>query len=736
MPDFDIDFCEEKRDLVFKYLTTKYKNSVAHIITFGKLKARMVIRDVGRVLGLPYGFIDNICKMIPFDPARPLNLQECINLEPRLQKLIKEDKRVSRLIELSLKLEGLNRNVATHAAGVVIADKKLTDTVPLYKDNTANLLLPSTQFDMYSAENAGLVKFDFLGLKTLTVIDKTQKLINKKNSSFSADKINYEDQEVYKLLSSGKTVGLFQLESSGMKDALINMKPNRLEDIIALVALYRPGPMSNIPIYNDCKHGRREPDYLHPKLEEILKPTYGVIIYQEQVMQIAQVLSGFTAGEADILRRAMGKKKRAELEKQKQRFVEGAFKNGIGKDVAAGIFMKIEPFAEYGFNKSHAAAYAVIAYQTAFLKTYYPHEFFAASMSMELSNQKKLSEFYEELKRLNINIVRPDINNCSANFTSNGKDFFYALGAIKNVGYEAISNIVNERKKNGKYENLIDFINRVDPKDINKLQLEGLVKAGAFDNLNDNRQSLFNSIPNIITKSKNNFDNKSTNQFDLFSEDEKIEVNFLEKISDWNTDVKLSKEFETLGFFISDHPLNQYKSIFDQYNIVSYDKFQNDESLLSSNVACTILKTQEKKTQKGTSYAIIKFSDLDTVFEIFIFSDLFETNREILVEGNSLMLTLMKNYTDESKIQKKINVKKIITLKEVVDKPINKLKIIINEPSDLKKLSKLNSKDGKTELSFEIVDGKRKLHFNLKERRKIDYKLINALKINENIVLD
>ena len=309
MPDFDIDFCEEKRDLVFKYLTTKYKNSVAHIITFGKLKARMVIRDVGRVLGLPYGFIDNICKMIPFDPARPLNLQECINLEPRLQKLIKEDKRVSRLIELSLKLEGLNRNVATHAAGVVIADKKLTDTVPLYKDNTANLLLPSTQFDMYSAENAGLVKFDFLGLKTLTVIDKTQKLINKKNSSFSADKINYEDQEVYKLLSSGKTVGLFQLESSGMKDALINMKPNRLEDIIALVALYRPGPMSNIPIYNDCKHGRREPDYLHPKLEEILKPTYGVIIYQEQVMQIAQVLSGFTAGEADILRRAMGKKK-------------------------------------------------------------------------------------------------------------------------------------------------------------------------------------------------------------------------------------------------------------------------------------------------------------------------------------------------------------------------------------------------------------------------------------------
>ena len=309
MPDFDIDFCEEKRDLVFEYLTTKYKDSVAHIITFGKLKARMVIRDVGRVLGLPYGFIDSICKMIPFDPSRPMSLQECINVEPRLQKLIKEDKRVDRLVNLSLKLEGLNRNVATHAAGVVIADKKLTETVPLYKDNSADLLLPSTQFDMYSAENAGLIKFDFLGLKTLTVIDKAQKLINKNKPEFNIEKINYEDQKVYELLSSGKTVGLFQLESSGMKDALINMKPNRLEDIIALVALYRPGPMSNIPIYNECKHGKREPDYLHPKLEQILKPTYGVIIYQEQVMQIAQVLSGFTAGEADILRRAMGKKK-------------------------------------------------------------------------------------------------------------------------------------------------------------------------------------------------------------------------------------------------------------------------------------------------------------------------------------------------------------------------------------------------------------------------------------------
>jgi len=736
MPDFDIDFCEEKRDLVFEYLTKKYKDSVAHIITFGKLKARMVIRDVGRVLGLPYGFIDSICKMIPFDPSRPLKLQECINVEPRLQKLIQEDKRVERLIELSLKLEGLNRNIATHAAGVVIADKKLTNTVPLYKDTSADFLLPSTQFDMYSAENAGLVKFDFLGLKTLTVIDRSQKIVNKKNPNFKIEKIDYEDQKVYDLLSRGKTVGLFQLESSGMKDALINMKPNRLEDIIALVALYRPGPMNNIPIYNECKHGKREPDYLHPKLEVILKPTYGVIIYQEQVMQIAQELSGFTAGEADILRRAMGKKKRSELEKQKQRFIEGAYKNGISKEVSAGIFLKIEPFAEYGFNKSHAAAYAVIAYQTAYLKNYYPHEFFAASMSMELSNQNKLSEFYEELKRLNINVIRPDINTCFADFTSNGKDFLYALGAIKNVGYEAISNVVKERTENGKYKNISDFINRVNPKNINKLQLEGLVRAGAFDEINDNRQSLFNSIPNIILKSKNNFENKMTNQINLFDDEFKSNDDFLEKIDDWNFDTKLSKEFETLGFFISDHPLNQYKIIFNQYNIVNYDYFENERNSLSSNIACTVLKVQEKKTQKGNSYAIVKLSDLSSVFELFIFSDIFELNRDKLIEGNSLMITLMKNYSDEAKTLKKINVKKIVTLKEVINSNFDELKFKINSIEELTKLKSLSRKDGKTKITFQISDNHNNYTFILKDKRNIDNNLINELKIRENILLD
>ena len=736
MPDFDIDFCEEKRDLVFEYLNKKYKDSVAHIITFGKLKARMVIRDVGRVLGLPYGFIDNICKMIPFDPSRPMSLQECINVEPRLQKLIKDDKRVDRLVNLSLKLEGLNRNVATHAAGVVIADKKLTETVPLYKDNSADLLLPSTQFDMYSAENAGLIKFDFLGLKTLTVIDKAQKLIGKINPDFNIEKINYEDQKVYELLSSGKTVGLFQLESSGMKDALVNMRPNRLEDIIALVALYRPGPMSNIPTYNDCKNGKREPDYLHPKLEQILKPTYGVIIYQEQVMQIAQILSGFTAGEADILRRAMGKKKRAELEKQKQRFVDGAYNNGISKDIAAGIFLKIEPFAEYGFNKSHAAAYAVIAYQTAYLKTYYPHEFFVASMSMELSNQKKLSEFYEELKRLNIKVIRPDINKCFADFSSDGKNLYYALGAIKNVGYDAVSNIIKDRINNGEFKNLSDFIHRIDHKDINKLQLEGLVQAGAFDKLNNNRQSLFNSIPNMILKSKNIHENKSLNQIDLFNDEEMEEINFLEKSDDWNTDIKLTKEFQTLGFYISDHPLNQYKPIFKNYNIINYNEFTNNNDILSSNIACTILKTQEKKTQKGSSYAIVKFSDLSNVFELFIFSEIFETNRNILKEGNSVILTLIKNFTDENKTQKRINVKKIISLNELTNQQIKNITFKFSDIESMKKLKKLSNIDGETDVKVIYYKDDKIHEFKFKSKRKVNNQLINSLNLEENIFIE
>ena len=728
MPDFDIDFCEDKRDLVFEYLTKKYKDSVAHIITFGKLKARMVIRDVGRVLGLPYGFVDSISKMIPFDPSRPQSLSECIASEPRLQKLVNEDQRVKKLTDLSLKLEGLNRNVATHAAGVVIADKKLTEIVPLYKDASADLLLPSTQFDMYSAENAGLVKFDFLGLKTLTVINNTQKLVRKFDNDFDIEKISFEDQKVFDLLSSGKTVGLFQVESAGMREALIQMKPNHIEDIIALVALYRPGPMSNIPLFNDCKNGRQKPDYLHPLLEEILKPTYGVIIYQEQVMQIAQKLSGFTAGQADLLRRAMGKKKRAELEKQKQGFIAGALKNGITKEVAASIFLKIEPFAEYGFNKSHAAAYAIISYQTAFLKTYYPKEFIAASMTMDISNQNKLSEFYEELKRLDVQVTRPDINECYADFKTKDDKFYYALGGIKAVGYEAISNVVSEREENGKFKSVNDFLKRVNPKDMNKLQLEGLVKAGAFDNLNPNRQSLFDSIPNFILKTKNIYENKTANQIGLFSDDEDNENNITNDIEDWKFEERLSKEFEAVGFFISDHPLNQFTEIFDDYKIIDYSKFSLDNKIEDVNIAATLLKLQERKTAKGNSYAVLKLTDLNSVFELFIFSNILELNREILIEGNSLILTLVKSISNDENRFKRINVQKVTSLKDLFISPINEVSFHVKSEKEVDEISKFLNENGKTVVNINLISEKKDLKFKLKNPRYLDRKSLNLIR--------
>ena len=584
---------------------------------------------------------------------------------------------------------------------------------------------------MYSAENAGLVKFDFLGLKTLTVINNTQKLVKKIDKNFDIENIDYEDQKVFDLLSSGNTVGLFQVESAGMREALVQMKPNHIEDIIALVALYRPGPMSNIPIYNDCKHGKQTPDYLHPLLEDILKPTYGVIIYQEQVMQIAQKLSGFTAGQADLLRRAMGKKKRAELEKQKQGFIEGAVKNGIAKDVAAGIFLKIEPFAEYGFNKSHAAAYAIISYQTAFLKTYYPKEFIAASMTMDISNQNKLSEFYEELKRLKVDVVRPDINECFADFRTIDNKFYYALGGIKAVGYEAISNVVKERKMNGKFQSINDFLNRVNPKDMNKLQLEGLVKAGAFDSINTNRQSLFDSIPNFITKTKNIFENRSTNQIDLFSEDENLENNIINEIDDWKFEERLSKEFEAVGFFISDHPLNQFTEIFDDYKITEYSNFNSNDEIREANIAATLLKIQERKTAKGNSYAVLKLTDLSSVFELFIFSDILELNREILKEGSSLLLTLVKSISNDENRFKRVNVQKIGSLIDLFNSPIKEVYFDVNNDENLETISKILNEDGKTEINFNLKVNDKNLKFKLKKTRNLDRKSLNLLRKRE-----
>ena len=733
MPDFDIDFCEEKRDQVFEYLKSKYKNGVAHIITFGKLKARMVLRDVGRVLGLSYGHVDKICKMVPFDPSRPLTLQESIDREPRFKEEIKNNTKVKKLIELSLKLEGLNRNMATHAAGVVIAGDKLAEQFPLYIDYSSNLTLPSTQYDMYSSENAGLVKFDLLGLKTLTVIDNTIKRLKSKKIDLDISKINQSDKKVFSMLSTGETTGLFQLESAGMREAIKQMKPNKFDDIIALVALYRPGPMSNIPIYNDCKNGVKEPDYIHPTLKEILKPTYGIIIYQEQVMQIAQILAGFTAGEADILRRAMGKKKKAELDKQKERFINGALKNGIAKDVANFVFTKIEPFAQYGFNKSHAAAYALIAYQTAYLKTYYKEDFIAATMSTELTNTSKLREFVEELKKLNIEIVRPSINKCFSDFKAIEGKLYYGLGAIKNVGFEAITNIVKEREKNGDFKSFVDFINRINAKDVNKLQLEGLVKAGVFDEFDKDRNKILNSIPKIIQKIKNINVDKENHQSNLFEDqqNEKEEFDF-DSSSQWSIKELLSEEFKSLGFYLTNHPLNEFEEIFYQLNISSYKKFYEND-LNEGLVAGTIMSIQEKKSAKGTPYAIVKFSDKKAEFELFLFAEILIANREKLKESESFVLTLQKDKITGDETKKRINVRKILSLDDVINKPYSKVTIELNDNYNLNEIKQLLSIKGETTINLVIKDKNKQAFFSLQENRKFDFNHLKTLKAKKYV---
>ena len=728
MPDFDIDFCQEDRDKVINYVKDKYKNKVAQIITFGKLQARMALRDIGRVMGLPYGRVDQLTKMIPFDPSRPLSLAESVAMEPRIQEAQKEDPTIDKLIKLALKLEGLFRNIATHAAGIVIGDKDLIEIIPLYKDHDSSIPIPVTQFDMKWAEEAGLVKFDFLGLKTLTVIKKTITLIKEDGKSLDIEKIPLDDEKTFKLLSSGETMGIFQLESSGMREVLKQMQPNKFEDIIALVALYRPGPMQNISTYNNRKHGLEEPDYLHPKIESILKETYGVIIYQEQVMQIAQALSGFSAGKADILRKAMGKKKSAEMDRQKKDFIEGAIKNNIPKEQAVYIFQLVEKFAQYGFNKSHAAAYALIAYQTAYLKTHYPLSFFSASMSMDMSNTDKLNQFYEELKRLSINVHNPCINNCFADFVPKGNTIYYALSGIKAVGFEAISNVIKEREENGKFLSIEDFITRVSSKDTNKLQLEGLVKAGAFDCLDKNRAKIYHNVPELIKQSKNYDENLELNQINLFESqtNQDFKISFTEQ-PEWDEPEKIKREFESIGFFVSDHPLKNYKQVLQGYNVINYQEFIESSNITECMLSGTVMAIQEKKTAKGMPFAIVKFSDLSRMFEFFIFSEVLISNREKLSPGKSFLISIKREML-KSGIER-TNVSKIFSIDDIKEKSISNVSIEVKDADALKNIKNEITKDGKTSVSLSYNENGKNFIFKLKNTKNITSE---SLKIIEN----
>ena len=733
MPDFDIDFCQEGRDEVIKYVKDKYPNKVAQIITFGKLQARMALRDIGRVLGLPYGRVDQLCKMIPFDPSRPLSLAESIAIEPRLQKEEKNDPVIKKLIDYSLQLEGLYRNVATHAAGVVIGDRNLNEIVPLYKDLSSTLPIPVTQFDMKSSEEIGLVKFDFLGLKTLTVIKKTIQFIHKDDPSFDISKIDLSDQKTFKLLSSGETMGIFQLESSGMREVLKQLKPNKFEDIIALVALYRPGPMQNIPTYIARKHGKEQPDYLHEKLKNILKETYGVIIYQEQVMQIAQALSDFSASKADILRKAMGKKKSAEMERQKKDFIDGAVINGISKEQAVYIFQLVEKFAQYGFNKSHAAAYALIAFQTAYLKTHFPIYFFCASMNTELSNTDKLNLFYEELKRLKIDIRPPNINYSYAEFLPRNKTIYYALSAIKAVGYEAISNIVKEREKNGIFNSISNFLSRTESKNLNKLQLEGLIKSGSLDTLDQNRKKLYENVPDYIKQSKSSDETNSDNQNLLFDKEFQENDNINKHnntIADWDQNDKIKKEFESIGFFVGEHPLKSNLGILKQFKVLSYIDFKIDNKSNEGMIAGTLISIQEKKTAKGNPYAIIKFVDLSSMFELFIFSEKLVENRNNLSVGNSFLIKVKKEKNKDG--IERVNLDNIFLIDNLKNKNIEKVTFKIKNLSSLSLIKDRLKQKGSSKVNIIFEDKSAAIYsFTLNSGFRVLQKDIEFLENNQ-----
>ncbi|MEM9262662.1 MAG: DNA polymerase III subunit alpha, partial [Pseudomonadota bacterium] len=560
MPDFDVDFCQDRRDEVIRYVRDKYGiDRVAQIITFGKLQARAVLRDVGRVLGMPFGQVDRLCKLVPNNPANPVTLAEALDVEPKLKEERGREESVDALITKSLKLEGLYRHASTHAAGVVIGDRPLEQLTPLYLDPRSDM--PATQYNMKWVEPAGLVKFDFLGLKTLTVIARATEFIHQHTPEFDPNIIATDDASTYKMLGEGSATGVFQLESAGMRSTLRGLKPDCLEDIIALISLYRPGPMENIPTYIDRKFGRAPIDYLHDTLEPVLKETYGVIIYQEQVMQIAQILSGYSLGEADLLRRAMGKKKKEEMDKQRTRFVDGAKERGVDSAKASGIFDLVQRFAGYGFNKSHAAAYAWIAYQTAFLKANYTAEFLAASMSLDRANTDKLALFVGEARRCGVGISAPDVNVSEADFSVKDGVIRYGLAAVKNVGEAAINDIVEERRALGPFKDVFDLSERASLKSVGKRSMESLSKAGAFDSLKVSREVALANTDLLVRYSACAQDEKQNPQAGLFDATpgaSGLSRPSLTEAAKLTRGDQLNEEASALGFYFSGHPIDDY----------------------------------------------------------------------------------------------------------------------------------------------------------------------------------
>ena len=685
MPDFDIDFCQDRRDEVIRYVQNKYgHDKVAQIITFGKLQARAVLRDVGRVLGMPYGQVDKITKMVPFNPAKPPTLQEAIDGEPQLQQLRDSDETVGQLLDMSLKLEGLYRHASTHAAGVIIGARRLAELVPLYQDPRSDM--PATQFSMKYAEAAGLVKFDFLGLKTLTVLQRAVELIGARDIDIELEKLPLDDAKTYEMLARGETVGVFQLESLGMRDVLRQLRPDSFGDIIALVALYRPGPMDNIPRYIACKHGKEEPDYLHPDLQPILEETFGVMIYQEQVMQIAQVLSGYSLGGADLLRRAMGKKIASEMAAQRENFVDGAAERGVDKAQAGRIFDQVDKFAGYGFNKSHAAAYALVAYQTAYLKANYPVEFLAASMTLDLGNTDKLNIFRQELYRLDIALLPPDINRSDVTFTVekivNGETHLavrYALAAVKNVGRQAMADLVAERGAGGSFADLADFATRLGSSGANKRQFENLVRAGAFDGLDTNRKRMFEGAESVMRLANASAQERDSGQDSLFgggSDDDNARLRLPDTL-DWPVMERLTHEFEAIGSYLSAHPLDAYDGQLRRLRVTPANEITARMAGTAPNIAGVVISKQERTSAKGNRFAFIQLSDMSGVFEVVVFSEILATSRDLLEGGQRVLLTVDIRADGDGA---RLSATNIRSLDDLLANASTELKIVVADP--------------------------------------------------------
>ncbi|MEN3973864.1 DNA polymerase III subunit alpha [Emcibacter sp. SYSU 3D8] len=736
MPDFDIDFCQEKRGQVISYVQEKYGfDQVAQIITFGKLQARAALRDVGRVLEMPYGQVDRLCRMVPNNPAKPVTLAEAIEGEPRLQAERDGDESVAHLLETALKLEGLYRNASTHAAGVVIGDRPLDELVPLYRDPRSPM--PVTQFNMKWVEPAGLVKFDFLGLKTLTVIERSVRLIRRRGIDIDIARLPLDDEKTFRMLSKGDAAGIFQLESSGMRDVLKNMRPDSFEDIIALVALYRPGPMDNIPTYIKRKHGEETPTYMHDWLKPVLEETYGVIIYQEQVMQIAQILAGYSLGQADLLRRAMGKKKQEEMDAQRASFVQGATAKGVDPEQASFIFNLVDKFAGYGFNKSHAAAYALVAYQTAWLKANYPVEFLAASMTLDAGNTDKLNMFRRELERLSIPLLPPDINRSGVEFeveAVEGEQFGvrYALAAIRNVGAQAMHTVVDERDKAGPFADLGDLSRRIDPRQVNKRQLENLVRAGAFDSLNTNRAQSYEAAETILRHAAAAANDRTSNQAALFGGTGGGETVALKLpvVRDWSTMEKLSNEFDAVGFFLTAHPLDAYKRALKQQNVMTWlEAFaQMQRGMTGFRLAGVIARVQERKSQKGKPYAFVELSDSSGAFEVMFFSQQLLSHRELLVVNKSVVLTVEARMENDAP---KLVANGVQTIDEVAAAAGMGLRIVIDsdKPFDVVRdiLEQGGRGKGLVHVTLKLPEMSRQVELTLPDRYKISPRLRDSL---------